>query len=227
MARGAQFTNQGLRHGGRSLEINAKTLTEDERILLREVKLAFADVPYPGDDRITKMHFTVSGLPCQECEAVRRAFAARKWPDYFEDPYQLLGYFPPRRPTSIIGRDFMPLLRVSAFHYYLPLLLAAMMIDPAEADVMWDGLPGQFDPGRRPDPAVKPEDADSWETKYAYCADLMFAMSPAQRAATAAVIRHLHEGERAAGGEWPSPEDAARNLDAGKVIAWMRHHESR
>lgn len=203
-------------------EKNPIVLTEEEKALLRDIREAFAEVPYPGDDRISKKHYTVSGIPCEECADVRRVFKGKKWRDYFENPYQLLGYFPPRKPTSIIGRDFMPLLGTSAFHYYLPLFLAAMIVEPNEADVMWDGLPGRFDPGRRPDPSVKPEDANLWETKYARCADLIFAMSKAQRSAAAAAIRHLYRDEREDYADRPSPEDAARNLDAGKVMAWMR-----
>ena len=191
--------------------------TEEQRILLRDIERAFAPVPYPGHENITKVHFATCGDECKECADVRKVFRGKDWRNYLQHPYELLGYFAPRKPTSKIGRDFLPLLMVQAFHYYLPLFLAGMIIDPREADVMLDGIPSHFDPG--PKSASSAKDAELWEHRNARCAQLFAAMNEAQRKAAADALRFIFRKETSDYGIRPSPADAIRNLEAGEIIS--------
>ncbi len=194
-------------------------LSEDQMSLLRDIEQAFADVLYPGDDNITEVHFAKCGAECIECADVREAFRGKKWRDYLEHPYDLMGYFAPRKPVSKIGRDFLPLLQVEALHYYLPLFLAGMIIDSGEADVMVDAIPSKFDPGPKSDSSSK--DAELWGYRYGRCKKLLAGMNEAQREATAAALRFIFKDSFGYGVR-PSPADAIRNLEAGEVIAWTQ-----
>lgn len=194
-------------------------LSENQKRLLHDIEQAFVDVSYPGDENITKVHFATCGAECIECADIRAVFRGKKWRDFLMHPYELLGYFAPREPTLTIGRGCFPLLKVEALHYYLPLFLAAMIIDPREADVMLDGTPSNFDPG------PKSSNEELWEHQYARCKTLLAAMSETQRKAAAAALRFIFRDDL--GGIRPTPSDAIRNLEAGQVIAWTEPQNMR
>lgn len=194
-----------------------KNLNAEQEHLLDEMRRAFADVPYPGHDGITKAHFTTFGDECDECAGVRAAFRDKNWRLFLEEPYELLGYFAPRKPTSTIGRDFLPLLQVGALHYFLPLFLAAMIVDREEADVMLESIPRCFDPGPKKDGSAK--DAELWAHGYERCRQLLALMSEEQRHAAAAALNHIFKDDPDAGVR-PTPYDAILNLENGAVVAW-------
>jgi hypothetical protein len=183
-------------------------LSEKQRGILERIERAFAPVRSP--DYITNHR-------CWECDDVTRTFLGKKWHDYLYRPYELLGYFAPREPTIKVSRDCFPLLTRGAFHYFLPVFLAAMVIDSREADVMIDSMPGQFDPG----PPRSPRgDRKRWELKCEQCEDLIRLMSEDQREAVACALEFFGpDTDRIP----PTRQDAIENLRAGAVIAWRRH----
>lgn len=56
---------------------------EDYSILIERIKQVFADVPYPGDDKIiaTPEHIA----ECDECSGLHKALVGRKWTELIED----------------------------------------------------------------------------------------------------------------------------------------------
>jgi transposase len=184
---------------------------------------AFTDAPYPGDDRITTVHLSVCGIPCLECAEVAAAFAGKDWRDYLERPYELLGYFPPREPVTAIGRDFMPLMTTEAFRYFLPVLLAAMIIDPEQADVLLDGMPSEFDPGSQADDVLG--DLVQWRWCHDRARRLLESMSDRERQAVALALRYVQGTNPEADTDriYPTVNDAIENLLAGAPVAWTRH----
>lgn len=182
--------------------------------LLASIRRAFHDVPYPGDDGIVKMHFQSWGGECFECAEVRDTLAGKDWSAYFDKPFELFGYFGPD-PDLWLGRSFISLLQVEAIHYFLPVILAALITDPGEADMMVYSITGPFAPGRREgDASGKTE---HWQWRYDRCTRLLALMDAPQRLATAAALRFIFRDEDF--GVRPSPFDAVANLEAGQVLA--------
>jgi len=60
--------------GGRGRDYNA---------LIERIGRAFADVPYPGDDRIISTPEHVAA--CDECGGLRKALAGRSWQELIDD----------------------------------------------------------------------------------------------------------------------------------------------
>ncbi len=194
------------------------SLSQEQRSILDSLQEAFSDVPLPGDDRITELHLSVSGEPCEECAEISRVLAGRHWRDYLEQPYQLLGYFPPREPCIRLGRDFIPLLTVAAFHFFLPVIVAAILVDPNEADLMLDSVPSTFDPGPRPDEDSR--ELNQWTWRHERCKQLLAMMSESQRLSILKALRSISAS-------YSTPvsvayEDAIENLEAGTVVAWKK-----
>jgi hypothetical protein len=177
-------------------------ITEEQRVVLERLERAFAEVPYPGDDKIAKHD-------CEECEEIRALFAGKHWRDYLYRPFELLGYFPPREPTIRMDRGCLPLLTTEAIHFFLPLFLSATITDPAEADCMIDALP--FDPG------IHDKGSSDWQWSYGRCKALLESMSDDQRQAVRLAMESIDRGRV------PRYADAIENLIAGSPVAWKKY----
>lgn len=181
----------------------------EHKEILDQLRAHFRDVPYPGDKNIVSHS-------CWECDPIRDALKGQVWEPFLNNPYDLLGYFN-REPRLKIGRDCLPLLTLEAFHYFLPLFLAAAVLDPAEADVMTISLTHWFDPGPQPEPSE--DSMKDWQRNHDKSQKLLEAMTPAQRRTAAAVFRVLVavEGDTPVR---PNYADAIENLETGKVVGW-------
>jgi hypothetical protein len=84
------------------------------------IQEAFAEVPYPGDDRI-------ADHDCPECEEVREYFRGKRWCDL---------QFPELRDRS----ESLPLLTPEAFRYFLPGYMLATLANWDEADMIPYGI---------------------------------------------------------------------------------------
>lgn len=184
-------------------------MTDEQKKILAQLRAHFRDVPYPGDKNIVRHS-------CWECDPIRDTFKGKSWEPFLNNPYDLLGYFH-REPRLKIRRDCLSLLTGEAFHYFLPLFLAAAVLDPAEADVMTISLTHGFDPGPQPEPAE--DSLKSWQHNHDKCKNLLEAMTPEQRRTAAAVFRVLIavEGDCSIR---PNYADAIENLETGKVVGW-------
>lgn len=104
----------------------------------REIIIAWSDVKAPPSDCITVHR-------CDECDEIAQFFDAKRWQD-LTDVEQL-------RYNEAALTLFTP----DAFHYYLPAFMLATLHDPAEADVIPDGIRsnikrervGSFNPAQR------------------------------------------------------------------------------
>ena len=92
--------------------------------LVQEIKAAFADVPYPGDENITGTTF-----PWDEGVS-----------DYFRGTTQEGHEVKNLRLHSAALSFFLP----EAYHYYLPAFVIAVLQDPEEADAISDSLVVDF-----------------------------------------------------------------------------------
>ena len=81
------------------------------------IKTAFADVPYPGDDRIT------NHPGCLECEDIQEFFRGKSWKDL---------KFPELYGWHAALNMFTP----SALHYFLPGFMTACLDHWNEADLI-------------------------------------------------------------------------------------------
>ena len=183
-------------------------ISEKKRAVLDQIRVAFDSVPYPGDERITSH-------PCSECAEVSLALAGKDWRKFLFEPYQVFGYFRPRQPEIKISRDFLSLVTVEALHYFLPLILSAIVVDHREADLMIDSAAHLFDPG----PLGK--DLGLWEWSEKRSRTLLKAMSPQQRSATIASFSCLPpEYLDPDASVPPTVSDAIKNLESGEPLAW-------
>lgn len=94
--------------------------TDEIMLLVQEIKAAFADVPYPGDDNIT-------GTVYPWDEGVS---------DYFKGTTQEGHNVRDLRCHSAALSFFLP----EAFHYYLPAFAVAVLQEPEAADIIYDSL---------------------------------------------------------------------------------------
>jgi hypothetical protein len=89
--------------------------------LKEQIRRAFADVPYPGDGRLT------SHRPCPECEGVARALEGKAW-------------------TSLSASDVgevqvaLTFLIPEAFQYYLPAFMIGCIDDRDAVRAVWDSI---------------------------------------------------------------------------------------
>jgi hypothetical protein len=176
--------------------------TREQSEILQQLLEAFSEVPHPADEAIV-------GHRCEECEQLRATFAWKHWADYLHRPYDLLGYFPPREPATVVGRDFVPLLTIDALRFFLPVLVSAVLLDPHEADIMMDSVFELFVPG--PPPSLASVDRHRWEWKFRRCHEFLASLSPAQRHAVALAFETFPT-DRAA-------RAALENLRAGAILA--------
>lgn len=90
-------------------------------ILKEQIRAAFAEVPYPGDENI------VQG-PSLEAKEIESFFRGKRWD---EITLENLNGNPPMDPSA--GPSFMT---EQAFHYYLPAYLMITIDSKPEADVI-------------------------------------------------------------------------------------------
>ncbi|MGV3757385.1 MAG: DUF6714 family protein [Verrucomicrobiota bacterium] len=96
--------------------------------LSEQIKHAFADVPYPGDDQITFSQ-------CEESQQVLHYLQGRTWNELSVQELRF---------ANALGW-----LSEAGFHYYLPAHLRAVIENSATADTLLDGLKSAFIPPRR------------------------------------------------------------------------------
>jgi hypothetical protein len=89
--------------------------------LKEQIRRAFADVPYPGDDGLT------SHRPCKECEGVAQVLQGRAWTSLSAVDVCDVG-------------DALPLLTPSAFQHYLPAFLIGCIVDRDAVDIAWTSV---------------------------------------------------------------------------------------
>lgn len=179
---------------------------EKQKALLERLFAAFASAP-------ASMR-KVADHPCFECDRLNKDLGGKPWREFFYKPFELLGTFAEAQTKPFVGRDCFPLLSPDAFGCYLPLFLAGMVLEPGEADVMFDSIGGQFDPG------PPREDAKLWEWNREKCETLIALLTPEQREAVASVLEYLDRGFEPCP---PTMKDAVDNLRSGKVDAWKKH----
>ncbi len=88
---------------------------EDYSILIERIKQVFADVPYPGDDKIiaTPEHIA----ECDECSGLHKALVGRKWTELIED-----------EGSSGHVSHAMSFFSSAGWQYYLPAYLIQSII---------------------------------------------------------------------------------------------------
>ncbi|MBI4655176.1 MAG: hypothetical protein HY746_00360 [Elusimicrobia bacterium] len=95
------------------------TLDSETINLKKEIELAFADVPYPGDDDL------VDGIDPESMDTAE-CFKGIKWQDWKEKPSQFLN---PKFNSDLF------FLSPAAFHYYLPLYMIFSLTDYEHANL--------------------------------------------------------------------------------------------
>jgi hypothetical protein len=95
--------------------------------VIEQLRRAFAETPYPGDDAIVSHH-------CGECDALADCLAGRDWRE--------LGPELLRRDASEIY-----LLTPAAFRYFVPAYALAAIAEPCSGCMVPDVLVGCFAPG--------------------------------------------------------------------------------
>jgi hypothetical protein len=126
------------------------------------IELAFADVPYPGDDSITRC--TREG--CLECDEISAYFRGTTWCHHTLE--QLWEH-----------HSAITMFTPEALHYFLPAFMLQSLGHWREADMIPYFIAGKFSP-------VKP-DADAVTQQY--YADRWSVFSQQQREAVAAYLR--------------------------------------
>jgi hypothetical protein len=128
------------------------------------IESAFRDVPYPGDDNITRC----THADCLECAEVAEHFRGMTWHGHTMQSLWRV-------------RDTIPLLTPEALHYFLPAFMLAILDTPQDADITPISIIGQFTP-----PA---QSAD--ERQRAYFDTRLAQFTPAQRQAIADFLREI------------------------------------
>ena len=126
------------------------------------IESAFADVPYPGDDNVTRC----THEDCLECDAIAAYFRGTTWRDHTVE--QL------REHQSAITM-FTP----EAFRYFLPAFMLQSLGYWRETDMIPHFIAGQFSP-------AKP-DADA--VMQQYCSERWSIFSQRPRETIAAFLR--------------------------------------
>jgi hypothetical protein len=95
--------------------------------LKQTIETAFANVPYPGDDNITRCSYH-----CAECRRIAEFFKSKTWSDLtLED----------LRAHHVALSLFTP----EAFHYFLPAFMLASMVSYEKGDVIPDAIRFHFE----------------------------------------------------------------------------------
>jgi hypothetical protein len=150
------------------------------------IEAAFADVPYPGDDRIADHQ------DCEECDDVRAFFRGKSWRELkFPELYgnhSALSFFTPQ-----------------ALQYFLPGFMLASLGHWEEADltpawILFGWLP---------------EKADATESMRQYRIARQSIFSLAQRAAIAAYLREYEAYDDPCRGEGDIPIAIGKLLNEG------------
>jgi hypothetical protein len=95
--------------------------------LKQTIETAFAEVPYPGDDNITRCPYH-----CAECRRIADFFKGKTWPDL-----TLEGL----RAHHVALSLFTP----EAFHYFLPAFMLVSMVSYEKGDVIPDAIRFHFE----------------------------------------------------------------------------------
>lgn len=98
-----------------------------ERDLAREVEEAFANVPYPGDDKLLRYSFSY------ENESILEWFRGKHWK---EISLQAL------RVNETNMHRFSP----EAFRFYLPCYMVGGLLHPGETNLVWQCVFSNFAP---------------------------------------------------------------------------------
>lgn len=95
--------------------------------LKETIKEAFADVPYPGDNNITRCPYH-----CKPCEEIAEYFKGKGWEGHsvedLRDHHTALSLFTPE-----------------AFHYFLPAFMLASIESYDKMDILPDSIRFHFD----------------------------------------------------------------------------------
>lgn len=95
--------------------------------LKQTIETAFAEVPYPGDDNITRCPYH-----CAECRRIADFFKGKTWPHL-----TLEGL----RAHHVALSLFTP----EAFHYFLPAFMLVSMVSYEKGDVIPDAIRFHFE----------------------------------------------------------------------------------
>jgi hypothetical protein len=95
--------------------------------LKQTIAKAFADVPYPGDDNITRCPYH-----CAECGRIAEYFRGREWTGQTAEEL---------RKYHVALSLFTP----EAFHYFLPAFLLASLDSYEKGDVIPDSIRFHFE----------------------------------------------------------------------------------
>ncbi len=88
---------------------------------VREVEEAFADVPYPGDDKI------VDNLDLYGRDIIFEAFRGKHWREITID-------------VLFWHRDSFGQLSPEGFRFYLPCFMIGAVLHPVETDTLWQSV---------------------------------------------------------------------------------------
>lgn len=179
-----------------------RKLNEKEQVLLDGLKGAFG--------MVSQLNGSITSHKCFECDRLTKRLRGKNWQEFLFRPLDLIGSFSDPKSEIFISRDCFPLLTPEALYFFLPVFLATMLLEPSEADVMFDSTPNLFDPGPVTD------DRKLWDWNRMRCEELIGLMSKDQRDAVAATLEFLNlDSARFE----PNMEVAIRNLRTGRVVA--------
>jgi len=105
-------------------------LSQEKRSALSAITKLFDSVAYPGDDNLITCVYG-----CHD--DLKNALMGIDWRAYVTKPFEIFGYFE-KQPRVRFSRDGILHLTPAAFHYFVPLFIAAILLDPTESDVMVD-----------------------------------------------------------------------------------------
>ncbi|MCB0526773.1 MAG: hypothetical protein R3A50_01765 [Saprospiraceae bacterium] len=108
--------------------------------LIRLIEV-FSQTPFERPTRLYDKETSIASIMIFDGEEVDKALKGKTWQSMVEDPYATLGTF---KNGLTFPRDFIVILSDKALLYYLPLFLSAIIINPAEADVLIDSLLSKF-----------------------------------------------------------------------------------
>jgi hypothetical protein len=98
---------------------------DDSDETIRQIRAAFAEVPYPGREALVNHH-------CCECAEVSASYAGKRWTEI-------------ALADVLAGRE-TSLLSPTAWRYYLPALMIWCIRAPDAVDVIQDNLVYQLEP---------------------------------------------------------------------------------
>lgn len=106
-------------------------LDEDDllrRDIAHEVEEAFADVPYPGDDKLLRYSFSVDN------DTVLESFRGKHWKEISPEELQL-------------NEAHLSLFSPEAFCFFLPSFMVGALLHPEETNIVWQCVFYNLAPG--------------------------------------------------------------------------------